>query len=132
MAITAFQTNTETGLAAAAADLLAAGATFDDAAANQENAQLLVWVWMLVKAIRTRQNGTPASGTGTAKDRVFELVGGHSAAAMLPLMTMIEDVYAEFLALFNDVDAAGDDPWGTNILTNGTGPENGPVHGQPA
>ena len=128
MAVTAFQTNTETGLANAAADLVARDTDHDANAAAHENSQLLVWVWMLVKALRARQKATAGSGTVLGKDRLFELLGGHTVAALLPLMTMIEDVYQEFFVYFNETDTQADDPWGTNILTHGTGPENGPVH----
>ncbi len=144
MVATAFQTNTETGLAAMAADLLAAHSEFDDSddPATNENVQMLVLAWAMVKGIRSRQhaaatafthaevfavNGVPTTPNPNA-DRIFEILGGHSMAAFLPLMTMIDDVYNEFLTVFG-VDDVGDDLWGTNLVTNGSGPQLGPLMG---
>ncbi len=127
MTVTAFATNTETGLAGAAADLLAKDATFDDATINNENAQILTWTYMLVKVIRARQGEAVGSGVGSAVDRVFGFVGPHSRHAFMVLTSMIDELYNEFFVAFNSVDAVADDPWGSNLGTVGTGPVGGPI-----
>ncbi len=128
MTVTAFQTNTETKLAQMAADLLALTATFDDAASDNENAQLLTVFYALMTAIRARQRHAVTTGTGTKRDRIFEMAGAHTQFAIMHLASMHEEIYNELYALFNSVDdPANDSIWGTNLLTNGTGPVNGPV-----
>jgi len=125
MAVLAFATNTETGLDAMQGDMLALTATMDDTDLLKEDTQLMTWVWALVKALRARQR---EAGT-IVRDRLFGLyIGGHTERALLPLFTMIEPVYQEFLVAFNAVDDVADDPWGVNTLTVGTGPFGGPVH----
>lgn len=129
MAITAFQTNTETKLAQMAADLLALTATFDDGTAQNENAQILTWFYQLVKVIRVRQRHAVTTNTGTAKDRIGDLVGGHTAQVLMYLASEIDEVYNEMFTLFNSVDdPTNDSPFGTNLGDNGTGPVGGPLH----
>ena len=124
MAVLAFA-DCEAGLDNMQGDLLAKTATMDDTDLLKEDTQLLTWVYALVKAIRARQREAGV----IARDRAFGLyIGGHTERALLPLLTMIEPVYQEFLAAFNAVDDVADDPWGTNTLTVGTGPFGGPVH----
>lgn len=136
MTITAFATNTETGLAGAAADLLAKDAHFDDSTMQNENAQILVWLYMLVKVIRVRQRNAIVytdqavdAGTidSTKRDRIFRYVGEHTHLAMMQLCAMIQPVYNELYAAFNSNDTQADDPWGTALGTNG--PIGGPLHG---
>lgn len=130
MTITAFQTATETALAGAAADLLTFDATFDDSTAQNENAQILVWLYMLVKVIRARQRHAVTTQTiASKKDRIFAYVGEHTSYAMMQLCAMIQPVYNELYAVFNSNDTQADDPWGTNLGTNGSGPVGGPLHG---
>jgi hypothetical protein len=129
MAITAFQTNAETKLAGIAADLLAKTATYDDSAADNENAQLLVWAYQLIKVLRVRQMHAPTSGTATAADRAFKLIGPHTERAFLVLASMIKPIYSEFVTAFNGVDDPTDSPFGANLGDQGTGPVDGPVHG---
>lgn len=138
MTITAFQTNTETALAGAAADLLVKDATFDDSTMQNENAQILVWLYMLVKVIRVRQRNAivytdqmvdAATIVSSKRDRIFRYVGEHTHFAMMQLCAMIQPVYNELYAAFNANDTQADDPWGTNLGTNGTGPVGGPIHG---
>ena len=130
MAVTAFQAASENRLANMAADLLAKTATFDDAAANNENAQLLVWAYQLIKVFRVRQRHAATAGVTTAKDRAFTLVGPYTEAAFMVIASMTDQIYGEFLTLFNDVDdPTNDSPFGTNLGDNGTGPVDGPVHG---
>lgn len=139
MAVTAFQTNSETKLAAMAANLLAKDATFDDSTAQNENAQILVWLYQLVKVIRVRQRAAIVNtdqmvdaGTivSSKRDRIFRYVGEHTHFAMMQLCAMIQPVYNELYAAFNNVDnPATDSPFGTNLGDNGTGPVGGPLHG---
>lgn len=133
MAITVFQTNTETLLAQMAADLLAANATADDGTAQNENAQFLVVLWALVKFIKARQHAAPTTGSGFARDRVLELVGGITHAAMLRLVNDIDAVYNEMYVLFNSVDQNltddTDEIWGASLGTRG--PVAGPIMGSP-
>lgn len=138
MTITAFQTNSETPLAAMAGDLLAKDATFDDSTQQNENAQILVWLWQLVKVIRARQRHaiviseqSVAAGTNPASkgDRIFKYVGEHTHFATMHLCAMIVPVYVELYAAFNSVDESADSPFGTNLGDNGTGPVGGPIHG---
>lgn len=138
MAITAFQTASETPLAAMAADLLAFDATFDDSTAQNENAQILVWLWQLVKVIRVRQRHAivntdqmveSAAIASSKRDRIFRHVGEHTHFAMMQLCSMIYPVYNELYAKFNSVDDPLDSPFGTNLGDNGTGPVGGPLHG---
>lgn len=139
MAVTVFQTNSETKLANMAADLLAKDATFDDSTAQNENAQILTWLWQFVKVIRVRQrhaivNTDQSVAAGSIPlskaDRVFRNAGEHTHYVMMQLASMIVPVYAEMYALFNsNDDSASDSPFGTNLGDNGTGPVGGPVHG---
>lgn len=132
MTVTAFQTNSETKLAQMAADLLAFDATFDDSTNQNENAQILVWLWQFVKVVRVRQRHALTAFTTPAskKDRAFEYVGQHTHFAMMQLCAMIQPVYNELYAIFNsNDDSASDSPFGTNLGDNGTGPVGGPLHG---
>lgn len=123
MAVTDFAAGIEAGLNNIQGDFLAKNAALDDDAGEQENNQLLTLLYVVVKAIRARQRSS------NARDRVLATyVGGHSERAFLPLFAMIEPVYQEFLAAADAEDTAGDDPWDTNYLTKGTGPQSGPVH----
>lgn len=131
MTITAFQTNSENGLAAMAGDLLAKDATWDDSTASNENAQILVLLYQLVRAIKVRQVAAPTTNSGNARDRVFEVVGGHTAAAMMRLFTDIDPIFNELYTMFNSVDDAADSIFGTNLGDNGTGPVGGPIFGSP-
>lgn len=134
MAVTAFQTNTETNLANMAADLLAyLGTTLDDSTAGNENAQILTVMWALVKVFKARQHAAPTTNSGTARDRLLELVGGVSAKAWGEVLINIDAIYNEFYVLFNSVDQNltndDDEIWGTALGTRG--PVGGPIHGSP-
>jgi len=137
MAVTAFQTNSETNLANMAADLLAYfGTDMDSATDTNENAQILTVLWALVKVIKARQHAAPHVAVDTAtlgRDRLLELVGGHTAKALTSLITEIDEVYNEFYKIFNSVDQNltndDDEIWGAALGTRG--PVGGPIMGSP-
>jgi hypothetical protein len=137
MTITAFQTNSETNLANMAADLLAFfGTDLDGATDSNENAQILTVMWALVKVIKARQHAAPhvaADAGKLGRDRLFELIGGHTANAFMALVNQIDEVYNEFYVAFNSVDQNltndDDEIWGTALGTRG--PVGGPILGSP-
>jgi len=133
MAITVFQAAAENILANMAADLLAKDATFDDSTASNENAQILTVLWALVKVIKARQHAAPTTNVAAARDRLLELVGGHTSKALISLVTEIDEVYNEMYTLFNSVDQNltndDDEIWGNALGTRG--PINGPIMGSP-
>lgn len=124
MAVTAFANDIHTKMNNIQGDFLAKDATWDDTNPLLEDCQLATIAYVLVKAIRARQR------SANARDRVFaSRIGPYSEAAFLVLASMVQHLYNEFRVAANGVDTPEtDDPWDTNFLNRGTGPQGGPVH----
>ena len=129
MAVTVFNATANAGLNAMTGDLLAKDATFDDAAENNENAQMLALFYAFLKGVRARQRRAQTSNTGTRRDRLGEIVGAHTSQVFMYIASMHEELYNEFFAAFNGVDDVADAVYGANLGDQGTGTAGGPVHG---
>jgi hypothetical protein len=124
MAVTAFANDIHTKMNNIQGDLLAKDATWDGSAVLLEACQFTTLLYVVVKAIRALQV--------SSNDRnrfIGARIGPHTEYAIMGLASMWKKVYQELRAAANDVDTPEtDDPWDTDYLTRGTGPQGGPIH----